>query len=569
MPRLPQTALLILRLPSLFFSVSLTLFLSLSVSLLAVGCGTAPPPLPAVEPAPGPPARDPKLEPPPFDGGAPVTSEVRQDAEQQRRLAIFDAVWRTVRDKHYDPTLGGRDWNAVRQRYQPLALGAPNEAAFYRTLNLMLGELGDSHMTVTGPGAEDDSADSPESPPSTSPTLAGRASTMGAPPATPASTSASTPAAASPAPTPAAAAPTPPAAVSGIGDPGLLVRVIDGRPTIARVRRGSPAERAGLAPGFLVTAIAGRPLGSPPRSARPLRPVEERFATRQAALRRLQGPTGTKVTVDYLDEDDRPRKVVLDREAARGTAVQIGHLPPLYPEVRVTEVDGVGVIAFNLFLLQPVLPEIQRAMDRFRARTDRPIRALILDLRGNPGGIGAMAIPVAAELVATRTVLGTLQFRDFSQTFAAEPAAGRTPFRGPVAILTDEGTASTSEILAAGLQEAGRARIIGDATLGAALPSVVEALPGGAVMQYVVADFKTPRGTRLDGRGIQPDERVLETRAALRAGRDPVLDAALVALRAGPSNRTKPRALPAAASRPPDVPAATRSQTPPSSGAKP
>jgi len=74
--------------------------------------------------------------------------------------------------------------------------------------------------------------------------------------------------------------------------------------------------------------------------------------------------------------------------------------------------------------------------------------------------------------------------------------------------------------------------VVGDATLGAVLPSVVQALPGGAVMQYVVADFKTPKGALLEGRGVQPDRRVLETRAGLKSGHDPVLDAALVAVRA-------------------------------------
>ena len=106
------------------------------------------------------------------------------------------------------------------------------------------------------------------------------------------------------------------------------------------------------------------------------------------------------------------------------------------------------------------------------------------------------------------------------------------PFTGPLAILTDEGTASAAEMLAAGLQEAKRAVVVGDTSLGAVLPSVIEALPGGAVMQYVVADFKTPKGVLLEGRGVQPDKRVVETRAALRTGRDPVLDAALVAVRA-------------------------------------
>jgi carboxyl-terminal processing protease len=124
-----------------------------------------------------------------------------------------------------------------------------------------------------------------------------------------------------------------------------------------------------------------------------------------------------------------------------------------------------------------------------------------------------------------------MHFREFSQTFKAQPEMGAVPFTGPLAILTDEGSASASEILAAGLQEAKRAVVVGDATLGAVLPSVIESLPGGAVMQYVVADFKTPKGVALEGRGVQPDRRVVETRAALRGGRDPVLDAALVALK--------------------------------------
>jgi len=314
-----------------------------------------------------------------------------------------------------------------------------------------------------------------------------------------------------------------------IGDPGLTVRVIEGRPTITRVRSGSSADRAGLLPGFVITQIAGRPLKAAVSSSRALRPVEERFELRRAAGRRLAGPVGTRVTVAYLDDHDRPGKAVLLRDPPIGQAVHLGHLPPLYPEVRAYEIGDVGVIAFNIFLLQPVLEDIKKAMARFSAHH---IRAVILDLRGNPGGQGAMAIPVASLFVTAPVTLGTLKFRDFGQTMIAKPEIGAVPFTGPMAILTDEGTASTSEMLAAGLQEAKRAVVVGDSTLGAVLPSVVEALPGGAVMQYVVADFKTPKGILLEGRGVQPDRRVVETRAALRTGRDPVLDAALVAVRA-------------------------------------
>jgi carboxyl-terminal processing protease len=305
--------------------------------------------------------------------------------------------------------------------------------------------------------------------------------------------------------------------------------VIENRPTVTRVRPGSSADRAGLLPGFIVTHIGGRALRVTSPSQRPLRPVEERFAVRRQAQHRLMGPAGSKVSVRYLDNNDRPGEVLLGREQPAAAPVELGHLPPLYPEVRVEQRGDVGIIAFNIFLLQPVLADVKRAIEGLQARH---ARALILDLRGNPGGQGAMAIPIASQLVREPLTLGTLQFRDFNQVFVARPEMRAVPFTGPMAIITDEGTASASEMLAAGLQEAKRALVVGDVTLGAVLPSVIESLPGGAVMQYVVADFRTPKGVLLEGRGVQPDRRVIETRAGLQTGRDPVLDAALVAVRA-------------------------------------
>ena len=223
------------------------------------------------------------MEPPPFTA-APSTPGASADARTTLRRSILDAAWRAVRDKHYDKTLGGLDWNAVRHKYEPLALGAPSEAAFYRVLNQMIGELGQSHMLVTGPGDEDEEDAEEMAEPGESPAQA-------------------------------------PAAGGGIGDPGLTVRVVDGRPTVTRVRPGSSADQAGLAPGFVVTQIAGHPLGAPHGSSRPLRPVEERFAIRRAAQRRLAGATGTRITVSYVDEHDHPGKAVLVREPPAGTAV--------------------------------------------------------------------------------------------------------------------------------------------------------------------------------------------------------------------------------------------------------
>jgi carboxyl-terminal processing protease len=80
--------------------------------------------------------------------------------------------------------------------------------------------------------------------------------------------------------------------------------------------------------------------------------------------------------------------------------------------------------------------------------------------------------------------------------------------------------------MAAGLQEAGRARVFGENSPGAALPSLFKALPTGDLLQYAVADLETPRGVLIEGRGVRPDESVGRTVADLAAGRDPVLAAA-------------------------------------------
>jgi hypothetical protein len=198
----------------------------------------------------------------------------------QIRQAIFTGAWTAVRDKHFDKTLGGLDWDGLRRKYEPLALAAPDEPTFYRLLNEMLGLLGQSHLQVHGPGEE-----------------------LGPPldeiPA---------------AQTKTAAADAIREAGDDYGDPGLVVRIIEGKPTITRVRPGSSAAGAGLRPGFVVTHIGGRALASLPPSGRALRPVEERFRLRQLTARRLAGPVGSRVSLRCLDENDRPLEVMLERD---------------------------------------------------------------------------------------------------------------------------------------------------------------------------------------------------------------------------------------------------------------
>ncbi len=463
----------------------------LFAAVLSACAGHAPEP----QTPPAPPGIDaPVMQPPAFvplgaDGGSKAPWRAGSAANQIRQ-AIFVGAWAAVRDKHFDKALGGLDWDGLRRKYEPLALAAPDEPTFYRLLNEMLGLLGQSHLQVHGPGEE--SASPPDEIPLPQ--------------------------------TKTAASDAIREAGDDYGDPGLLVRIIEGKPTITRVRPGSSAAGAGLRPGFVVTHIGGRALASLPPSGRALRPVEERFRLRQLAARRLAGLVGSRVSLRCLDENDRPLDVMLERDPPVARAIQVLNMSPVVPEVTSRQVGDAGIVSFNVFLLQPVLAQVQKAIDQFRARGDK---AIIIDLRGNPGGIGAMVIPLAARLSATPLTLGTIVYRDFSNVLATTASLGIKPFTGQVIILTDEGTASTSEIFAAGLQEAKRAVVVGDTSAGAALGSIIEELPGGAVVQIPVADFKTPKGASIEGRGVQPDRRVFETRAGLLAGHDVVLDAGL------------------------------------------
>jgi carboxyl-terminal processing protease len=101
------------------------------------------------------------------------------------------------------------------------------------------------------------------------------------------------------------------------------------------------------------------------------------------------------------------------------------------------------------------------------------------------------------------------------------------PFQGPLAILVDGCSASTSEIFAGGMQDLKRAHVFGTHTAGAALPSMFTKLPNGDGFQYAIANYISQGGKPLEGVGVTPDQEVKLTRHQLLEGQDPVLDAAV------------------------------------------
>jgi carboxyl-terminal processing protease len=150
---------------------------------------------------------------------------------------------------------------------------------------------------------------------------------------------------------------------------------------------------------------------------------------------------------------------------------------------------------------------------------------VVIDLRGNPGGVGAMVMGFAGYFVDSTQSLGTMRTRQVSLNFVINPRALR--FNGKVAILVDPMSASTSEIFATGMQRIGRARVFGERSAAAALPALMERLPSGDVFVHAVADFTDPSGKRVEGAGVVPDVVVPLRITDLAQGRDAPLDAAL------------------------------------------
>jgi hypothetical protein len=200
--------------------------------------------------------------------------------------------------------------------------------------------------------------------------------------------------------------------------------------------------------------------------------------------------------------------------------------------------DGTGYRRISGFLT-PVLDSVLKSINDLR---DAP--ALIIDLRGNPGGQFPVRKAIASQLVGEPKLLMRYQHRDGSLKDAyLDPVSD--PYKGEVVILVDEQSASSSEEFAGSLQALGRATIVGSQTPGRVLVMDIAPLPKGALLIYPYLQSQTPEGRVLEDDGVVPDIAVALDRQQVLAGVDVQLKAAIdyLAGRTGQSS-TAPRSPP-------------------------
>ena len=286
------------------------------------------------------------------------------------RKQTFEKVWATVNERHYDPTFGGVDWQKVKEVYEPQAFSAQTEAEFYRILQKMLGELKQSHYNIVPPNVE--------------------------------------------------------IAQEKLfdGESGIDLQIINNQAVISKLEKGSDAEVKGLKTGFVITKINEKTvaeiLAKIDRSlkARKDSASVKMMYRKRSLLYSLSGKSGNFIKLEVLNGKNRRQTFEVLLTSYKGEmSPAFGSFPPqkVQFESRIFEKENIGYIYFNIWVI-PQMPKLREAI-----RSMQNTKGIIIDLRGNPGGLGGMAPGLAGLFVKEKTSLGTMKSRTEETNFFVNP----------------------------------------------------------------------------------------------------------------------------------------------------
>lgn len=259
-----------------------------------------------------------------------------------------------------------------------------------------------------------------------------------------------------------------------------------------------PAWKAGLRRGDLILAIDG---------------ISIVGVKLNDAVAKIRGPKGSKIVFTVQRKGvEQPLTIEVVRDRIETPTISTDSLG------QNGEIAYVRLFGFNQNAGQLVRQAIEDALRH------KP-RALIFDLRSNPGGLLHEAVKIVSIFLQDQTVLLERLSDGKTQTYTTEGNALTTDL--PMVVLVNEGSASASEIVAGALQDSGRARLLGTKTYGKGSVQLPYTLSDGSILRVTIAHWFTPKNRTIHGMGLMPDTVVEMTNAAHEAGQDPQLDAAV------------------------------------------
>ncbi len=274
---------------------------------------------------------------------------------------------------------------------------------------------------------------------------------------------------------------------------GIEIGMEDGLVKVQSPIEGSPAFRAGIKSGDLITRIDDTAV---------------KGLTMDQAVKRMRGEPNTKVSLTiFRKSENRSFPVIITREEIRIQSVRAKMLEPGYAWLRVSQFQDRTVDDFV------------RKLDELY-KQDPNLKGLVLDLRNDPGGLLDAAVAISAAFLPENVVVVTTngQIAESKATFKASPEfyarrAGADPLKRlpaavksvPLVVLVNEGSASASEIVAGALQDHKRATIMGAQTFGKGSVQTVRPLSADTALKITTARYYTPAGKAIQAKGVVPD----------------------------------------------------------------
>lgn len=259
---------------------------------------------------------------------------------------------------------------------------------------------------------------------------------------------------------------------------------------------GYPAEKAGLKPKDIIAEIDGKTTSD--------MSVDD-------AVKLIRGTAGTSVKLTII-RDNSAKEFTITRQAIS--------VPSVKDEVR----DGIGILTISRFG-EDTASLAATAAQKFK---DQNVKGVVLDLRGDPGGLLDAAVSVSSLWLKDKTVLTERREGKVIQTY---PSSGEATLLGiPTVVLINGGSASASEITAGALKDNKAATLMGLKSYGKGSVQQPINLADGSLLKVTIARWYTPAGKNIDKEGIEPDKKVDITDEEYKAGKDPQLDAALAEL---------------------------------------